>query len=35
MNAGDELALRFPARFENSFLSSLFVFQQLTFVLEK
>jgi|RhiMetdeSRZDD1v2_1073273.scaffolds.fasta_scaffold204698_3 SAM-dependent methyltransferase len=29
------LALRFPARFENSFLSSLFVFQQLTFVLEK
>jgi SAM-dependent methyltransferase len=29
------LALRFPARFENSFLSSLFVFQQLTYVLEK
>lgn len=29
------LALRHPARFENSFLSSLFVFQQLTYVLEK
>ena len=29
------LALRHPARFENSFLSNLFVFQQLTFVLEK
>ncbi len=29
------LALRYPARFENSFLSNLFVFQQLTFVLEK
>lgn len=29
------LALRFPARFENSFLSNLFVFQQLTYVLEK
>jgi len=29
------LALRFPTRFENSFVSSLFVFQQLTFVLEK
>jgi SAM-dependent methyltransferase len=29
------LALRFPARFENSFISSLFVFQQLTYVLEK
>ena len=28
-------ALRFPARFENSFLSNLFVFQQLTYVLEK
>lgn len=29
------LALRFPTRFENSFLSNLFVFQQLTYVLEK
>jgi SAM-dependent methyltransferase len=29
------LALRHPVRFENSFLSSLFVFQQLTYVLEK
>jgi SAM-dependent methyltransferase len=29
------LALRYPVRFENSFLSSLFVFQQLTYVLEK
>jgi len=29
------LALRHPARFENSFLSSFFVFQQLTYVLEK
>lgn len=29
------LALRYPARFENSFLSNLFVFQQLTYVLEK
>ena len=29
------LALRHPARFENSFLSSAFVFQQLTYVLEK
>lgn len=29
------LALRFPVRFENSFFSSLFVFQQLTYVLEK
>ncbi|HTM62846.1 MAG TPA: methyltransferase domain-containing protein [Burkholderiales bacterium] len=29
------LALRFPNRFENSFLSNLFVFQQLTYVLEK
>ena len=29
------LALRFPTRFENSLLSSLFVFQQLTYVLEK
>ena len=29
------LALRFPQRYENSFLSNLFVFQQLTFVLEK
>jgi SAM-dependent methyltransferase len=28
-------ALRHPTRFENSFLSNLFVFQQLTFVLEK
>jgi SAM-dependent methyltransferase len=26
---------RFPTRFENSFLSNLFVFQQLTYVLEK
>jgi SAM-dependent methyltransferase len=30
-----KLALRFPTRFENSFCSNLFVFQQLTFVLEK
>lgn len=29
------LALRFPQRFENSFISNLFVFQQLTYVLEK
>jgi SAM-dependent methyltransferase len=29
------LALRFPMRFENSFLSNLFIFQQLTYVLEK
>jgi SAM-dependent methyltransferase len=29
------LAVRHPVRFENSFLSNLFVFQQLTFVLEK
>jgi SAM-dependent methyltransferase len=29
------LALRHPARFENTFLSNLFVFQQLTYVLEK
>jgi SAM-dependent methyltransferase len=29
------LALRYPARFENSLFSSLFVFQQLTYVLEK
>jgi hypothetical protein len=29
------LALRFPTRFENSFLSNLFVFQQLSYVLEK
>jgi SAM-dependent methyltransferase len=29
------LALRFPTRYENSFFSSLFVFQQLTFVMEK
>jgi SAM-dependent methyltransferase len=29
------LALRFPGRFENSFLSNLYVFEQLTFVLEK
>jgi SAM-dependent methyltransferase len=29
------LALRHPVRFENSFLSNLFVFQQLTYVLEK
>jgi SAM-dependent methyltransferase len=29
------LALRFPERFENSFISSLFVFQQLTYVLQK
>lgn len=28
-------ALRFPARFENSVFSSLFVFQQLTYVLQK
>jgi SAM-dependent methyltransferase len=29
------LALRFPGPFENSFLSSLYVFEQLSFVLEK
>lgn len=29
------LALSFPTRFENSFLSNLFVFQQLSYVLEK
>lgn len=29
------LALRFPSRFENSFLSHLYPFQQLTYLLEK
>lgn len=29
------LALRFPSRFENSFLSHLYTFQQLTYLLEK
>lgn len=29
------LALRFPVRFENSFLSNLYVFEQLSYVLEK